>query len=153
MFFISSSLKLTEITDKIDLPVHSSPVQFNRLNRAEALFSVVHSVKVFFNKLKMAKVIEQDQQSYKSRLFHFKGMFENTGRHTKSLSIDSVSNLECPREDLEKHQIANGVTRYDTAQTAKEEFAALKEAKDKMVAGKSINFFYPIVYGFLIFHL
>ncbi|RDX64397.1 Rop guanine nucleotide exchange factor 12 [Mucuna pruriens] len=42
----------------------------------------------------MVKEVEQEQESYRSRLFNFKGMFENTGRHTKSLSIETANALD-----------------------------------------------------------
>ncbi|XP_022777169.1 rop guanine nucleotide exchange factor 12-like [Durio zibethinus] len=42
----------------------------------------------------MVRALEQEQESYRSRLFHFRGMHENTGRHAKSLSIESASVLE-----------------------------------------------------------
>ncbi|XP_022720985.1 rop guanine nucleotide exchange factor 12-like isoform X2 [Durio zibethinus] len=42
----------------------------------------------------MVRALEQEQESYISRLFHFRGMNENTGRHAKSLSIESASRLE-----------------------------------------------------------
>ncbi|XVF26765.1 hypothetical protein REPUB_Repub14bG0046700 [Reevesia pubescens] len=42
----------------------------------------------------MVRAIEQEQENYRSRLFHFMGMRENTGRHAKSLSIESASILE-----------------------------------------------------------
>ncbi|XP_024022513.1 rop guanine nucleotide exchange factor 12 [Morus notabilis] len=38
----------------------------------------------------MVRELEQEQESYRSRLFHFKGMYENAGRHTKSLSVESA---------------------------------------------------------------
>ena len=42
----------------------------------------------------MVRAFEQEQENYRSRLFHFRGMHENTGRHAKSLSIESASRLE-----------------------------------------------------------
>ncbi|KAE9621373.1 putative PRONE domain-containing protein [Lupinus albus] len=47
----------------------------------------------------MVRALEQEQESYRSKLFHFKGMFENTGRHTKSLSIESATKLDPSEED------------------------------------------------------
>ncbi|KAK6268047.1 hypothetical protein QUC31_012207 [Theobroma cacao] len=42
----------------------------------------------------MVRALEQEQENYRSRLFHFRDMNENTGRHAKSLSIESASRLE-----------------------------------------------------------
>ncbi|KAI4331443.1 hypothetical protein MLD38_029630 [Melastoma candidum] len=36
----------------------------------------------------MARALEQEEDSYRSRLFHFQGMRENNARHVKSLSAD-----------------------------------------------------------------
>ncbi|CAL0308758.1 unnamed protein product [Lupinus luteus] len=47
----------------------------------------------------MVKAVEQEQEIYKSKLSHFKGLFENTGRHTKSLSIESATKLDPSEED------------------------------------------------------
>ncbi|XWS16335.1 hypothetical protein CRYUN_Cryun34aG0076300 [Craigia yunnanensis] len=44
-------------------------------------------------------VREQEHESYRSRLFNFWGTHENTGRHAKSLSIESASRLEEPALD------------------------------------------------------
>ncbi|XP_021298633.1 rop guanine nucleotide exchange factor 12 [Herrania umbratica] len=42
----------------------------------------------------MVRALEQEQENYRSRLFHFRDMNENTGRHAKSLSIESATRLE-----------------------------------------------------------
>lgn len=51
----------------------------------------------------MARALEQEQENYRSRLFHFKGMNDNaTGpRHTKSMSADveSTSGFDCEEEE------------------------------------------------------
>ncbi|KAI4387404.1 hypothetical protein MLD38_005241 [Melastoma candidum] len=51
----------------------------------------------------MVRALEQEQDNYRSRLFHFQGMKENNGRHVKSLSADQTSSgavvtdeLSCP---------------------------------------------------------
>ena len=42
----------------------------------------------------MVRALEQEQENYRSRLYHFKGMNENAGgRHAKSLSSDDSSSL------------------------------------------------------------
>ncbi|KAJ6696268.1 ROP GUANINE NUCLEOTIDE EXCHANGE FACTOR 1 [Salix koriyanagi] len=42
----------------------------------------------------MVRALEQEQENYRSRLYHFKGMNENAGgRHVKSLSSDDGSSL------------------------------------------------------------
>lgn len=40
----------------------------------------------------MVRALEQEQENYRSRLFHFKGLHD-TGRHAKSLSVESASKL------------------------------------------------------------
>nr|AMK47971.1 putative rop guanine nucleotide exchange factor 12 [Lupinus angustifolius] len=49
----------------------------------------------------MVQAGEQEQEGYRSKLFNFRGMFESTGRHTKSLSIESATILDptSPIED------------------------------------------------------
>ncbi|XWS18991.1 hypothetical protein CRYUN_Cryun32bG0092400 [Craigia yunnanensis] len=42
----------------------------------------------------MVCALEQEQESYRFRLFHFMGMNEKTGTHAKSLSIESDNRLE-----------------------------------------------------------
>nr|MCG7218413.1 hypothetical protein [Candidatus Liberibacter asiaticus] len=125
--------------------------------------SVVNSIKIFFKKIKMIKAIDQEQQSFTPKLFHFKGMFENNGgRHTKSLSIENASNYVYQEDDddeedeeeeeeeeaaaahknlqggkslneLERKQISNAFNCNDRV---KEEIAALKEAKERLAIGK-----------------
>ncbi|KAL1340561.1 hypothetical protein HN51_026919 [Arachis hypogaea] len=100
----------------------------------------------------MVKALEQEHESYKSKLFHFKGMFENTGRHTKSLSIESASKLDVTEEDivssksqgsklneLDKNKNNNNNNNKSPAATpakprvmSKEEIE-LKEQKDKLL--------------------
>ena len=47
----------------------------------------------------MVKALEQEQESYRSRLFHFKGMYENAGRHAKSLSVESAGAFDYDDDD------------------------------------------------------
>ena len=52
----------------------------------------------------MVQALEQEQENYRSRLFHFKEMNDNAAstaaqRHTKSLSIESAGALEYQDED------------------------------------------------------
>ncbi|XVE88885.1 hypothetical protein DITRI_Ditri19aG0104600 [Diplodiscus trichospermus] len=42
----------------------------------------------------MGRAPEQEQETFMSRLFNFRGTHESTGRHTKSLSVESGSRLE-----------------------------------------------------------
>lgn len=37
----------------------------------------------------MVRALEEEQENYRSRLFHFRGMYENAGGHAKSMSVDS----------------------------------------------------------------
>ncbi|KAG5008729.1 hypothetical protein AAZX31_07G017900 [Glycine max] len=87
----------------------------------------------------MVKAMEQEQESVRSRLFHFKGMFENTGRHTKSLSIESASALDpSPSEEEPVSSRSQGskplnvLDKVPRPRISREEIVA-KEAKDKMV--------------------
>lgn len=75
----------------------------------------------------MVRALEQEQENYRSRLFHFKGLHD-TGRHAKSLSIDSASKIDGtsfddgvtfrsqgPKNDhpFEKQQIGSAFNRND----------------------------------------
>lgn len=85
----------------------------------------------------MVRALEQEQENYKSKLFHFKGMYENTGRHTKSLSIESASTLDPTKDDdLVSSRSQGSKPLHDSkSRTIKEEIAA-KEAKEKLLQGK-----------------
>jgi len=90
----------------------------------------------------MVKAMEQEQESLRSKLFLFKGMFESAGRHTKSLSIESASALDPSPSDEEPvssrsqgSKPLNDLDKVPKPRISKEEIVA-KEAKDKMVQGK-----------------
>lgn len=89
----------------------------------------------------MVRALEQEQESYRSKLFHFRGMFENTGRHTKSLSIESASTLNPSDEDPATSRSQGSKPLNDSTEKAqrsraiKEEIAA-KEAKEKLLQGE-----------------
>ncbi|KAK7255395.1 hypothetical protein RIF29_28804 [Crotalaria pallida] len=79
--------------------------------------------------------LEQEQESYRSKLFHFKGIYENTGRHTKSLSIESASHFDPPEEDAVSSSRSQGPKFLHDSRPrmiSKEEIAA-KEAKEKLM--------------------
>ncbi|ESW07669.1 hypothetical protein PHAVU_010G148900 [Phaseolus vulgaris] len=87
----------------------------------------------------MVKAMEQEQEGYRSKLFNFKGMFDNAGRHTKSLSVESATALDpSPSEEdpvSSKCQGSKSLNDPDKApkpRVNKEEIVA-KEAKDKLV--------------------
>lgn len=87
--------------------------------------------------------MEQEQEGYRSKLFNFKGMFDNAGRHTKSLSVESATALDpSPSEEdpvSSKCQGSKSLNDPDKApkpRVNKEEIVA-KEAKDKLVQGKT----------------
>lgn len=89
----------------------------------------------------MVRALEQEQESYRSKLFHFKGMFENTGRHAKSLSIESASKLDPTEEDPVSSRSQGSKPLNDSEKgsrprlmISKEEIAA-KEAKEKLLQG------------------
>ncbi|KAJ7963011.1 Rop guanine nucleotide exchange factor like [Quillaja saponaria] len=90
----------------------------------------------------MVRATEQEQETYMSKLFNFRGMFENTGRHAKSLSVDSGSTLDSSQDDKsikqgsislhdnEKQQTGSPLDREKgpNSRLSKEEVAA-REAK------------------------
>lgn len=87
----------------------------------------------------MVKAMEQEQESYRSKLFNFKGIFENAGRHTKSLSVESATTLD-PSPTEEEDPVSsrsvgskplNDLDKAPKPKVTKEEIAA-KEAKDKI---------------------
>ncbi|WJX42882.1 Rop guanine nucleotide exchange factor 12 [Trifolium repens] len=89
----------------------------------------------------MVRALEQEQENYKSKLFHFKGMFDNTGRHSKSLSIESASSLDpTPEDDIVSSRSQGSKPLHhdperalpNKSRTIKEEIVA-KEAKEKHV--------------------
>ena len=80
---------------------------------------------------------EQEKQSYKSRLFNFKGMFESNGRHAKSLSIESASALD-PTNDNSLEQ------NNDTKERMSREDIAVKEVRDKLLQGAVNMYIYRI---------
>ncbi|XP_061367535.1 rop guanine nucleotide exchange factor 12-like [Gastrolobium bilobum] len=91
----------------------------------------------------MVRELEQEQESYRSKLFHFKGMFENTGRHTKSLSIESASILDPSSEEEPVSSRSHGSKPLNDSNkgppppkskliSTKEEIAA-KEAREKLL--------------------
>lgn len=92
----------------------------------------------------MVKALEQEKESYRSKLFHFRGMFDNTSKHTKSLSVESASTLDpSPLEEepvssrsvgsKPLNELADNVPKPKVC--TKEEIAA-KEAKEKLLQGK-----------------
>lgn len=47
----------------------------------------------------MVRALEEEQENYRARLFRFRGMYEDAGRHAKSMSADSGSALEGVDDD------------------------------------------------------
>lgn len=45
----------------------------------------------------MVRALEEEKENYRSRLFHFKGLYENTGGHAKSMSVGDT--LEAVDDD------------------------------------------------------
>lgn len=90
----------------------------------------------------MVRAGEQEQQSYRTKLFNFRGMFESTGRHTKSLSIESASTLDptpSPTEDgaaSSKSQGSKPLNDVPKARIISKEEIAAKEAKEKLLQGE-----------------
>ncbi|XWS20277.1 hypothetical protein CRYUN_Cryun31cG0086900 [Craigia yunnanensis] len=93
----------------------------------------------------MVRAHEQEQESYRSRLFNFWGKHENTGRHAKSLSIESASRLEEAALDEEVAVRSQGsrppndlpsLNRKDKglrSRPSKEEMAAAHQAREKQL--------------------
>ncbi|KAJ9190200.1 hypothetical protein P3X46_001427 [Hevea brasiliensis] len=85
----------------------------------------------------MARALEQEQESLRSRLFHFKGMNENSGgRHVKSLSVDDSCSFEQLRDQSEKQQsasVSNGNEKDPKSRLSKDD-APVAQAKDKQNA-------------------
>ncbi|KAH9665953.1 Rop guanine nucleotide exchange factor 12 [Citrus sinensis] len=117
----------------------------------------------------MVRALELEQENYRSRLFHFKGLHD-TGRHAKSLSIESAGKLgdaasfdeapptyrsQGPRSDhpMEKQQIGSAfgrnmiprspLTKDDaTAQTherLQQDMEQMKERFAKLLLGEDMS--------------
>ncbi|XP_009338043.2 rop guanine nucleotide exchange factor 12-like [Pyrus x bretschneideri] len=78
----------------------------------------------------MVRALEEEEEDYKSRLYHFKGMHENAGRHTKSLSIESATVLEFQDDDKKASSRSSNGAQGSKSQLSKEE-AAAREAREK----------------------
>lgn len=84
----------------------------------------------------MVRVLDQDQEPYKSKLVHFKGMYENGGRQTQRSTAESSSGAESPPDDrMISRSKALGAhrSRYDGA-------GAGSHSKDNRPSGKSEPF-------------
>ncbi|KAK7402296.1 hypothetical protein VNO78_14449 [Psophocarpus tetragonolobus] len=86
----------------------------------------------------MVRAGEQEQEGYKAKLFNLRGIFEGSGRHTKSLSIDTASVLE-PTEDgaassrSQGSKPLNDLDKIPKARVISKEEMAAKEAKEKLL--------------------
>lgn len=96
----------------------------------------------------MVQAGEQDQEGGgRTRLFNFKGIFEGTGRHTKSLSIDTATQLE-PTEDgaassrSQGSKPLNDLDKIPKPRTLTKEELAAKEAKEKILQGQCHYYHY-----------
>ena len=104
----------------------------------------------------MVRAMEEEKEDYKSKLFHFKGMYDTSaGRHSKSMSFDcgdteeptddnsiaARSHLSGPIYDrpLERQQIGSTLKRKEKGPKLRlnKDEAAPTEAKDKQPSGKS----------------
>lgn len=93
----------------------------------------------------MVRAGEQEQEGYKAKLFNFRGIFEGTGRHTKSLSVDTATVLE-PTEDgaaSSRSQGSKPLNDLDNiipkVRVISKEEIAVKEAKEKLLQGELMN--------------
>ncbi|KAG4961551.1 hypothetical protein AAZX31_13G338300 [Glycine max] len=87
----------------------------------------------------MVRAGEQEQEGYKAKLFNFRGIFEGTGRLTKSLSVDTATVLE-PTEDgaaSSRSQGSKPLNDLDKmipkARVISKEEISVKEAKEKLL--------------------
>jgi hypothetical protein len=91
----------------------------------------------------MVRAGEQDQESYRSKLFNFRGMFDSGGRHAKSLSVDTGSTMDLnqPIEDGAASSRSQGskplsdTDKIPKAKVVTKEEIAAKEVKDKLLLG------------------
>ncbi|XP_028756136.1 rop guanine nucleotide exchange factor 12 isoform X1 [Neltuma alba] len=79
----------------------------------------------------------EEQETYRSKLFNFKGMFDLPGRHAKSLSVESASILDPTEEASSRgsnpdNQIGNALDRRMRSQKIREE-QAIKEVREKLL--------------------
>lgn len=104
----------------------------------------------------MVRAMEEEKEDYKSKLFHFKGMYDTSaGRHSKSTSFDS-GDTEEPTDDnriaarshlsgpiydrpLERQKIGSTLNKNEKGPKLRlnKDEAAPTEAKDKQPSGKS----------------
>lgn len=96
----------------------------------------------------MDHAIEQEQESYRSRLSHFKAMHNVLASHTKSLSVDEGANIDYPLDDsqqtlkplndqaLGKQQIRWSLHRLNNDNSPNSRLAK-EEMKDKQPSGMS----------------
>jgi len=96
----------------------------------------------------MVRAGEQEQEGYRTKLFTFKGIFEGTGRHTKSLSVDIATELE-PTEDgaassrsQGSKPLNNDADKIPKARTVTKEEMAAKEAREKLLQGQRHYYHY-----------
>ncbi|KAL9660630.1 hypothetical protein QQ045_025447 [Rhodiola kirilowii] len=105
----------------------------------------------------MVRAIEQEQENYKSRLFHFKGMHENAGgRETKSMVIETsfaqdpvvddraTSRSYCSAGSTppESQKIGNSLNASDDkghVELMKERFSKLLLGEDMSGGGKGVS--------------
>ncbi|OMO54064.1 Plant specific Rop nucleotide exchanger, PRONE [Corchorus capsularis] len=89
----------------------------------------------------MVRAIEQEQESYRSRLFNFRGMRgggdNNNGRHAKSLSVESASMLE--DEVQQEEARINLASRTSNIEQMKEKFGKLLLGEDMSGGGKGVS--------------
>lgn len=97
----------------------------------------------------MVRALEQEQENYRSRLYHFKGMNENAGgRHVKSLSADDGSSLAeyssmDDRITSRGHQAPRPVNEKGSRSRSGQDEAGAA-GKDNKNPGKSICFYFYI---------
>ena len=88
----------------------------------------------------MVRAGEQDQECNRPKLFNFRGMFDNNGRHAKSLSVDTATVIDQNKlaEDGAASSRSQGSKPLDTdkipkARSISREEIANKEAKEKLL--------------------
>ncbi|KAI6690050.1 hypothetical protein NL676_026878 [Syzygium grande] len=83
----------------------------------------------------MVRAIEQEQEIYRSRVFHHKGMREATGLHARTMSVDH------PSGDWSLHRTNDKVakSRLSHVELMKERFAKLLLGEDMSGGGKGVS--------------
>lgn len=115
--------------------------------------------------MKMVRALEQEQESYRSRLFHFRGMHNTPGCHTKSLSVDQAGATTDYLVDdtiISRSQGSTPLHEHASSDTQQSGWSlhrsnndkvlksrlAKEEMKEKQPSGKFFSFILPVLVSF-----